>query len=369
MSKTLAALLFVLSSLLAGSVLAQSIDTSSDEFLNAATVVTTFDHFMESCDVTALSTSEVAELEAWQEANAVEQMRRFLAADDPDKLGPVWEITGELAAEFERYGVTGCLGATALIGVPEADLRAVAPNVIAALMATQATESQPGGSTTTEAQTETASSYQGEPLQLANQIDSFAFDAHYGFGIGGFMTIDVVPVVLFGSGDVLLKIEQLSMVDSIDEGRALDPEAWSRWRRQGDDIQVERSAGWENLPFTATYSALPPGFELSGRYLSLSGGGSIAFGGTTSVAAWSEYTFLPGGVVVRGGGAGGSGEFGGTSVVVASLPPSQRGHYEIHGIMLNMQFDDGAAFSYVLVTDPGDEDGAIWLDGVAYSPR
>lgn len=371
MSRTRSAFSCALSLLLAGSVLAQTIDTSSEEFLSAATVVATFDHFMETCELGTLSGDDVADLETWERDDAAEEIRAFLASADSADVGLVWEIRDELAAEFERYGVTGCLGATALIGVPQADLRAVAPNVIAALTATQTAAPQTGRGTSTATGTQTGStaSSQGEALRLANQIDSFAFDAKYGFGVGGFMTIDVVPVVLFGSGDALLKIEQLSLVDSIEEGRALDAEAWSRWRRQGEDIQVERSGGWENLPFTATYSALPPGFALSGTYHSLSGGGSIAFGGTTSVAAWSEYTFLPGGVVVRGGGAGGSSEFGNTSVVVASLPPDRRGSYQIDGIMLNMRFDDGASYSYALVTDPGDDGSAIWLDGIAYSSR
>lgn len=52
-----------------------------------------------------------------------------------------------------------------------------------------------------------------------------------------------------------------------------------------------------------------------------------------------------------------------------ALPADQRGRDEIDGFMLNMYFGDGAAFSYVLVTDPDSEDSVIWLDGVAFSPR
>ncbi len=362
MTKTLAVLLCALVLLLAGGVVAQSIDTSSEEFLLAATVVTTFDHFMASCDLRTLSAGEAAELDGWQQANAVQQMRDFLAAEDPEQQGLVWEIRDELTSEFTRRGITGCLGALAVIDIPQSDLRSVAPNVIGALLASGA------GSTAPTSPTPPSTSLSGA-LPLADQIDSFAFDAEYGIGFGGFMTVDVVPVVLFTSGDALLEIEQLSLVGSIEEGRAHDPEAWSRWRRQGGAIQIERSAGWEDLPFTATYAALPPGFELSGRYLSLGGGGDIAFGGTTSVAAWTEYTFLPGGVVVRDGGAGGRSEFGNSSVAVASLPPDQRGRYTIDGIMLSLLFDDGTLHSYVLVTDPDDAGSVIWLDGVAYSPR
>ncbi len=356
-----------------GKVLAQAIDVSSEEYLNAATVVTAYDHFLESCDVGSLSAEDAAIIQNWETENLVPQFRAHLMATDPNQTGPVWNIRDELADEFESYGIRGCLGAFALISAPQADLFATAPTVMAALDSAQVSQpdTNPEAATQPDSNQQSGSAPQadGVALELREQIDSFAFDATYGFGVGGFMTVDVIPVVLFTTGDVLLKIEQLSAVDSIADGRAQNPEAWSKWRRRGDEIQIQRSAGWENLPFTATYSALPRGFQLNGRYRSLGGGGSIAFGGTTSVAAWTDYVFLEGGVVLRGGGASGSSEFGNTSVVVASLPPDQRGRYEINGLMLNMYFDNGASFSYVLVTDPGSDNSAIWLDGVAFTPR
>lgn len=373
MTRLLRALSFATVVLLLSTAFAQQIDTNSAEYINAATVVTAFDHFMESCDRDSLPTADAESFAKWESDNLVPQFRAHLAETDPNQTGPVWEIRDELADQFESYGISGCFGALALITTPQADLFDTAPAVMAALGS--GVGSQPQTTTPLPAdpqsdqQATTVSDADGVAEELRNQIDSFAFDAKYGFGIGGFMAIDVIPIVLFTTGDVLLKIEQLSAVDSIAHGRQLDPEAWSKWRRQGNEIQVERSAGWENLPFTATYSELPSGFQLNGRYRSIGGGGTIAFGGTTSVAAWTDYVFMEGGVVLRGGGASGSSEFGNTSVVVANLPPNQRGRYEINGLMLNMHFEDGYSFSYVLVTDPGSDDSAIWLDGVAYTPR
>lgn len=364
---------FVTVALLLSTAIAQQIDANSAEYINAATVVTAYDHFMQSCDRNSLSAADAESFATWESDNLVPQFRAHLAETDPNQTGPVWEIRDELANQFESYGISGCFGALALITTPQADLFDTAPAVMAALGSTS--DSQPQTTTPLPAdpkgnqQASTVADADGVAAELRDQIDGFAFDAKYGFGIGGFMTIDVIPVVLFTTGDVLLKIEQLSAVDSIAHGKQSDPEAWSMWRRQGNEIQVERSAGWENLPFTATYSELPSGFQLSGRYRSIGGGGSIAFGGTTSVAAWTDYVFVEGGVVLRGGGASGSSEFGNTSVVVANLPPDQRGRYEINGLMLNMHFENGDSFSYVLVTDPGSDNSAIWLDGVAYTPR
>lgn len=374
MTRFLRALSFATVVLLLSTAFAQQIDTNSAEYINAATVVTAYDHFMERCDRDSLPTADAESFAKWESDNLVPQFRAHLAETDPNQAGPVWAIRDELASEFESYGIRGCFGASALITTPQADLFATAPAVMATL-GTAASASQP--QTTRELATQPQGNQQstttpdtdGVAAELRDQIDGFAFDAKYGFGIGGFMTIDVIPVVLFATGDVLLKIEQLSAVDGIAHGHQLDPEAWSKWRRQGNEIQVERSAGWENLPFTATYSELPSGFQLNGRYRSIGGGGSVAFGGTTSVAAWTDYVFMEGGVVLRGGGASGSSEFGNTSVVVANLPPEQRGRYEIDGLMLNMYFDNGDAFSYVLVTDPSSDNSAIWLDGVAFAPR
>lgn len=120
------------------------------------------------------------------------------------------------------------------------------------------------------------------------------------------------------------------------------------------DITLERAGRWEALPFTATYSSLPPGFRLDGRYLSLGGGGDIAFGGRTSVTSWREFLFFPDGVVVRGAGVCGTSEFGDTRVVVTDLPPDRRGRYAIDGVMLTTRFDDGSTYDYVLVTDSTD---------------
>ena len=61
----------------------------------------------------------------------------------------------------------------------------------------------------------------------------------------------------------------------------------------------------EALSFPATYRTLPHGFRLEGLFRLLSGTGTLAAGGADSVAAFTEYTFVRTGGVVRGGSAGG----------------------------------------------------------------
>jgi hypothetical protein len=148
-----------------------------------------------------------------------------------------------------------------------------------------------------------------------------------------------------------------------------NPEDWTRWRRSGGKLQLESKDGWKALAFQTTYSQLPNNFKLQGLFRSLSGTGNIAMGGTQMVAAWSEYRFTAGGQVVRGNGAGGSGEDFDVSVSANSIAPNRRGHYRIDGLMLRITYDDGSSENRILITDPKDPKSAIWLDGVGYAHR
>ena len=53
-------------------------------------------------------------------------------------------------------------------------------------------------------------------------------------------------------------------------------------------------------------------------------------------------------------------------MATSSVAPSQRGQYRIDGLTLFIDYDDGSAESRIIITDPGDQDGAIWLDGFGY---
>lgn len=202
---------------------------------------------------------------------------------------------------------------------------------------------------------------------LLGQIDSFAFNLRTGFGVGGMVSVDVYPVVLFRNGDALKDIAKLdpAHVDPSTRRGA----AWTRWRRANGKLEIEGKQGWEAFAFQKTYSTLPPDFRLDGLFRSLSGAGTAAVGGTTSVAAWSEYRFFADGRVIRGQGAGASSEAQDVSVVTSSVTPDRRGRHRIDGLTLHIVYDDGREEHTFLVTDPASPNSAIWLDGTGYARR
>ncbi|MEP6491666.1 MAG: hypothetical protein ABJF01_03245, partial [bacterium] len=211
-----------------------------------------------------------------------------------------------------------------------------------------------------------ASSIRSDVLE---QIESFGFDSRMKMGVGGFMTADIYPVVLFRNGDALTDVAGLSLPGGVDVHKRTHPGAWTRWRRDGGKLQVTGKNGWKTLAFQSTYPRLPDGFTLDGLFRSLSGAGTLAAGGSQEVVAWNTYRFWPDGRVVRGNGAGGRSEAGDVSVTTASMPPNQRGRYRVDGLMLRISYDDGSTEDRILITDPASAKSSIWLDGVGYARR
>jgi hypothetical protein len=184
-------------------------------------------------------------------------------------------------------------------------------------------------------------------------------------GVGGFLTQDIYPMVLFRNGEALKDVKGLTYSEGLNAHRSANPDQWTKWRRSGGRVELQTSEGWKPLPFGQTYQSLPSQFRLNGTYRSLSGTGNVAIGGNSSVAAWRTYTFSSDGRVVRDGGAGASS--GGT--VSSSTAPNQRGRYEVDGLILRIQYEDGTTEERILITNPKDPKSAIWLDGTGYSRR
>ncbi len=205
---------------------------------------------------------------------------------------------------------------------------------------------------------------------VAAGIDSFGFDSRMRMGVGGSLYPAPVPVVLFRNGEALTDIAGLNFRGGIGAHKAAHPKAWTRWQRSGGQLQLQDGTkGWRKLAYQATYAKLPADFRLDGAYGSMSGTGTVAIGGTDSVVAWREYAFARDGRVVRGGGAGAYAAIAGGSTAMSSVAPNRRGRYRIDGISLHIQYDNGASETRIIVTDPKDAKGAIWLDGVGYTRK
>lgn len=203
----------------------------------------------------------------------------------------------------------------------------------------------------------------------AAAIDSFAFATRAKLGVGGHVALDIYPVVLFRSGELLTDVRGLRFAEGLAAHRAAHPKAWSRWRREGGQLQVLKGGEWTKLPFNRTYARLPADLRLAGKFRSTTGSGNVAVGGDQAVTAVDEYRFSPDGRVVRSGTVGSSSGAGGTSVVTRVGPNERSGRYRVDGLLLRIDYDDGSREQRVLITDPDKPGGAMWLDGESYVPR
>lgn len=210
----------------------------------------------------------------------------------------------------------------------------------------------------------------GRPLApLLESIEAFGFDSRPAVGVGGFITLDIYPIVLFKSGEVLTDVSGLAHPGGMEAHRRAHPGDWTRWRRQGGELQLAKEKGWEKPSFQSTYQRLPDDFRIDGFFRSLSGVGNVSIGGTDAVTAWREYRFWRDGRVVRGGGSGAQAAAGSASVVTSSVAPNQRGRYRVEGMRLLITYDDGSVEAYILIADPTDPKTGIWLDGNAFPRR
>lgn len=350
------------------------------QFAKAAVLVTLADRLATDCARQRGHTAEErARLADWEARNGLARVRSHLAtlAAEPPMQVLHRNLLSSVDGQMTAISNDRCTAALALTRVPDAQLAQTMPGMLARLpdppdlaMREDPAPAKPGPTANVGASTPAS---QAALAALQRDIDSFGFDSRAAMGIGGFLTMKTFPIVLFRDGTALLDIEALGQPAQLAAHRRANPDDWSRWRRSGAELQLERrgrnGATWEKLYFQTTYPRLPAGFRLEGRFRSLSGVGNIAAGGTDSVVAYQEYTFAGDGRVLRGGGAGSSATAGDFSVATASAAPSRRGRYRIDGLVLAIDWDDGSRESRLIVADPKDPKTAIWLDGTGYVQR
>ena len=356
----------------------QGTDMQDPSFASAVRSLLQYEHLAPKCS--SLSSRDSVAVEAWKDDNDVDVLHRRIGELEADPLHAP-SILGVRADLQRRFGDTtfmACRMVTLTIRSREAQFASVT-QVLAAAASSPAWPPPPVGTPSTESPSPESASQVSRPEPLSDPsggvnpaldvLDSFGFDSRPRMGGGGFMTVDIYPVVLFRNGDALTDVKGLSHPDGLAGHRRASPDRWTEWRRTGGRIELRKASGWTALAFPTTYDRLPDGFRLEGLYRSVSGAGTVATGGNQSVIAWSEYTFTPDGRVTRGGGAGSTSGEGGGSVVAGAMAPRAHGTYRVEGLMLHMQFEDGSRESRVLITDPNDARRAIWLDGEGYVQR
>jgi hypothetical protein len=351
----------------AGAAHAQAPDLRNEAFMQAALTVMTFDHFAARCaQGPGFSAADAATVKRWQAENGIAQIRSRLREIQlsPDEKRQFEQGLAQINQKIEAQGASPCAAALGGAKMPAAQFAKVSPQLLAALGAAPPRDPAPQPSAAKPNALAPSAS-----ANLATQIDSFGFNSRLKMGIGGLLATDIYPVVLMRNGDALDDVKGLAFHGGLEAHKRVRPGDWTRWRRAGSELQLERKDGWKALPFAATYSKLPDGFRLNGLFRALGGTGSQGAGGNQQVAAWSDYRFSADGTVLRGGGAGSSAEGGDTSVVTSNTSSNRRGRYRIDGLLLHINYDDGSAERRILITDPKDPKSAIWLDGLGYVRR
>jgi hypothetical protein len=208
-----------------------------------------------------------------------------------------------------------------------------------------------------------------DPRETAASIVTVGFVTKTRMGIGGSLTFEPAPIVLFRSGEAVDDMAALSAPGGLAAHRAQYPTAWTRWRRNGGQIEIERQGEWKKLNYPKTLDPLPGSFRLEGAYERLSGAGDSTIGGKTTITGWSQYRFDRSGAFTSGGGISGhsSTEVGGdkTTVTAYGQAADERGRYEIGGYVLTLRYDSGKVQKRILVADASDP-SVIWLDGLGF---
>lgn len=379
--------------------------------VKSAMLLSTYDRLDAECRKSgSMSAGQATKVEKWRAEHAPDRVRARLAAMhmSASMRQQIEAAANTIVAQVREKKADPCFAVTALLQTPEAKFRQSAPALLAGTAAGSIGPSDSGadragaadGATTPPAPRPEASATDAAPAAtpkaadaattsgqdpggqaqriqaLLAQIDSFAFATRPKMGVGGFIALDIYPVVLLRSGEALDDVEGLMFPGGLDAHKRAHPDDWTRWRRSGGKLEWQTKKGWEAMPFQKTYASLPDGFRLDGLYRYLSGTGTVAVGGTQSVTAFNQYQFFSDGRVIRGGGVGSTGstapgasDTGGTSVATRSVAPNRRGQYRIDRLVLDIRYDDGSSEQRILITDPNDPKSVIWLDGVGYVRR
>lgn len=180
------------------------------------------------------------------------------------------------------------------------------------------------------------------PPSSSLPLEGIYLHLEYQTGVGGGVYPVYVPYVFYSDGRVTSDLTYYpSSAADIANWKQKRPKGWGRWSRNGEEISLQwddpqrKPSLWKKSSWHLARSA-PGGYQLSGAYGSIGGGGNTALGGTTMVAAWNNYNFSPDGTMTNGKGAMGSNE-----QVTSTSQRSNQGTYQVEGTSIHFRYADG----------------------------
>lgn len=181
-----------------------------------------------------------------------------------------------------------------------------------------------------------------------SKVEGVYFKSYTSFGVGGMMTQDYEPVVLFNDGSYY-EVEGPALEDiDLAAARQAKPRDWGRWTRSGDSFTFTTDRGKTSTTklqggsFFKAFGGDATGGKLSATYSRVSGGGNSAMGGELTIGGQTDLTFNPDGTFGRksGGGAIGSGSQSGVGMGVSGRSGSV-GRYAIDRYTITLTGADG----------------------------
>lgn len=207
-----------------------------------------------------------------------------------------------------------------------------------------------------------------------SEIEGLYFVTHYGYGVGGGVTIRFDPYLLLKNGDAFNDLRVPPQDLDVAASKREDPDSWGTWQREGSEYVFyfpDDKDGEERIEEDGVYPAIPAddGETLTGTWRSLGGGGNTALGGQALVWAAKAITFSRDGRFELEISGGGSNEAAGVGVTALSRRASM-GTYHLSGHVAELRYDDGRVerSNFYFFPDHGQKDlDTFVLGGSTYS--
>jgi len=286
------------------SVFADDVSEADKPRVLAALGIASFDALAERCAQNeGFSAEQRTEVDRWVKNNNVDKLRTYL--NGPGLGVELRDQVREGARQVVRQvpaNLSFCSAAVVITRTPGAQFADKLPLIMsnaATPAASPVVAKPPAGALPIPGTS-------GGGHGLAADIEGFGFDSCTRIGYGGMVMFAPCPVVLFKNGAALTDVEGLNYPQGLAAHRADKAGKWTQWRRHGERVQLMKKDGWNDITYTAVYSALPKGFTLDGRY-------------------------------------------------------------RVEGLILAIDYADGSQERRVIIADPKDDGrGTMWLDGEGY---
>jgi len=180
-----------------------------------------------------------------------------------------------------------------------------------------------------------------------SRVEGVYFRSYTSFGVGGMITSDYTPVVLFRDGSYY-EVEGDALEDmDLAASRRAHPAKWGRWSKSGGGYTFINSGGHatqttlQGGSFFKAFPAEAAGGKLAARYSRLSGGGNSAMGGGMTIAMQTDLGFTADGRYMQGSSMGAVGSGSGVATSAASHSHTGVGHYRINRHTITFTEPDG----------------------------